>query len=111
MRCPECGGYSFDDKGVCSICGYNMYPTPSRKDLGMVDIYKLAEGLEKKTEIEKPAELKKDSKLETCPRCGQQSLMYNKFAKKMECLNKYCPNLKPSLSKDITEYFRHSHDD
>jgi len=49
--------------------------------------------------------------LETCPRCGLPTLWYNEKAKKYECLNTYCPNRKPNLSQDLTDYFSHSHDD
>jgi hypothetical protein len=61
-----------------------MNPTKPRKDSGKVDIFKLAKGLAKGQKDDKPEELRKGSKLETCPRCGLQTLWYNKRDKKFE---------------------------
>lgn len=100
MRCPKCGGYSFDDRGVCKTCGDSIYPIPPRKDLGKVDIFKMADGLENKYPTEPPVKIEKDSKQNTCPKCGLPTLTYNKFAKKFECINKWCPKRElPSTSE------------
>jgi hypothetical protein len=111
MRCPKCGGYRFDSQGICLFCNNNMNPITPLKNLGEADIFKLADGLHETKKIEKPVAPKKDSKLETCPRCGLPTLWYNDKSKKFECLNTYCPNRKPNLSQDLTDYFSHSHDD
>jgi hypothetical protein len=110
MRCPKCGGYRFDSQGICLFCNNNMNPITPRKNLGEEDIFKLADNLYDK-KIEKPI-TPKGSKTETCPRCGLPTLIYIEKAKKFECMNKYCPNRKPpTISEDLTDYFKHSHDD
>ena len=96
---------------MCLYCpDYDKNPI-QRKNLGEADIFKLADDLyDKKTE--KPVAPKKGSKTETCPRCGLPTLIYIEKANKFECMNKYCPNRKPpTISEDLTDYFKHSHDD
>ncbi|HEX9897180.1 MAG TPA: hypothetical protein VGA85_05940 [Dehalococcoidales bacterium] len=114
MGCGSwCVYYKDRNKSVamCRYCpDYDKNSTP-RKNLAEADIFKLADGLYTTKKIEKPVAPKKGSKSETCPRCGLPTLMYNEVAKKFECINPYCPNRKPNLSQDLTDYFSHSHDD
>lgn len=112
MRCPICGNTERFRDDICLNCGQNMNPKKPRKDLGKVDSSKLANGLAKRRKDDKPEELRKGSKLETCPRCGLQTLWYNKQAKKFECLNPYCPKRHPpTMSEYLTDYFLHSHEE
>lgn len=94
MRCPKCGGCSFDSQGICLYCGNNMQPSQPRRDagLGKVDIFKLAEGLAEKEKGGTPLTEKRENKLEICPECLEQSLWYNQRDKKYECMNKKCPS-------------------
>ncbi len=111
MRCPKCGGYEWNE-GICKFCGYMPKAEPAQGGLGMVDVFKLAEGLAAKEKRDKPVEIDKSSKLRICPKCGLQTLMYNKFANKDECLNKYCPKRnRPTLSEELNDYFLHSHEE
>ncbi len=111
MRCPKCGGYEWVNE-VCKFCGYTPKSIQSRYDLEKVDAFKLADGLTAKQKDDKPIELAKGSKLGICPKCGLQTLMYNKYAKTFECLNRYCPKRNPqTLSEDLNDYFLHSHEE
>jgi hypothetical protein len=47
MRCPNCGGYSFDDYGACTNCK-SAPPGKSNFLIGKVDTFAPAEGLAKK---------------------------------------------------------------
>jgi hypothetical protein len=111
MSCGSwCAYYKDRDKStaMCKYCpDYDKHTTKPNQALGGIDIYKLADGLEIKHPTEPPVALNKDSKLETCPKCGLPTLMYNERDKKLECINTWCPNRKPpSISDYLTKNIR-----
>ena len=53
MRCPSCGGYSFDGEGRCRYCGVKPPTDKPRFELGKVDVFKLARLLKEKGQKEK----------------------------------------------------------
>lgn len=87
MRCPQCGGYSFDSEDRCLNCGYKMsfdakppswWGSPGRRKHSIP-----------KTNTKADATLQ-SAKLGVCPRCYQRSLFHNDRDSLYECLNKKC---------------------
>jgi len=88
MRCPKCGNtVRFDSEGKCLYCGHNMTPTKPRQELGKVDIFKMAHGLDiQKREREGLVV----PTLSGCPHCQQRSLHYDKKDDTFTCVNPEC---------------------
>ncbi len=86
-----CGSWCvyFRDKGsVCHTCpNWLGYPTP-RNTLGIVDPFKLAEGLARKKEQQRREAI---PTLDVCPQCDKSSLFYDRIHDHFECLNLECP--------------------
>ncbi len=111
MSCGSwCAYFKDRDKStaMCKYCpDYDKRSNEPNQELGEVDAFKLAKGLEDKYPLEPPIELNKNSKLNNCPKCGLPTLMYNHRSKKFECINKWCPNREPpSVSKFLTDNLR-----
>lgn len=83
QRCPNCGGYSWDN-GVCNSCGYVPKTSAPRFDLGEVDIFALAKGLKEKEEQKRRAKI---PTLNNCPSCNVRSLFYDRIGDLFECMN------------------------
>lgn len=87
MRCPKCGGYSFDSDDRCLNCGYvisSKVKPPS---------WWGSRALRKSTTTSVPkneAAIVHPPKLSICPNCQELSLFYNERDKMYECLNKKC---------------------
>jgi hypothetical protein len=105
MRCPCCGGYSFDSDGNCLTelgpgrrCPYNIYRTKPSQDTGKVDIFKLAAGLSKK------------KKEQDIPRlshylwCSQRSLHYELRTDTFTCLNRECAMFNKPILSNMKEF-------
>jgi ribosomal protein L37E len=80
MRCPSCGGYSFDSNGKCKFCGFNT------------GIY---EGINAHADPDRPPwfgseGLKPKNKLARCNKCGELSFFWNWKESQWECLNLKC---------------------
>jgi hypothetical protein len=90
MRCPECGGYSFDSDGNClnpNCPGYNMNRTKPRQELGKVDIFKLAHGLDIQKRKQEGLVI---PRLSDCLHCHQHSLHYDLKEDTFTCVNPEC---------------------
>lgn len=108
MRCPKCGGYSFDSDDKCLNCRYTIpIAKPplwwGRKDFqpSMSSHVHSVEGGESKY-MHNPTYDKltsnKPPNLETCPYCNRKSYFWNEYNKLYECLNRKCKG-KPKEKK------------
>lgn len=87
MRCPECGGYSFDSDDRCLNCGHTISFKPKPPPWwGTKDWFKPTRELPS----EKETSNLPSTKVIICPRCNERSLFYNKKDGLYECLNKKC---------------------
>ena len=100
QRCPNCGGYSWDD-GKCSHCGFVPKTSKPRFELNKVDIFDLADGLKKKQEENRRASI---PTLNDCPFCKVHSLFYDRISDLFECMNQTCTKNKIALKNGIAEY-------
>jgi len=96
MRCPQCGGYSFDSEDRCLNCGYKIsFDAKPPPWWGL-------SGLRKASTTERPTKDATDlrpPKLRVCPRCHERSLFYNDKESMYECLNKRCKAKSKSLEE------------
>lgn len=100
QRCPNCGGYSWDN-GKCTNCGHVPNTGKPRFDMGNVDIFELAKGLERKKEENRRAKI---PTLNNCPFCKIRSLFYDRISDLFECMNQTCGKHKIQFKNGFTEY-------
>jgi len=106
MKCEQEWCVYRDGKNpeICKNCPFydpSGSATP-RRDLGKVDIFKMAEGLHNK---EVQGVKSKIPSLSDCPECEEHSLRFDYTRNLFECLNRRCPSRgKPILQG--TELFR-----
>jgi hypothetical protein len=87
MRCPRCGGYSWDSNDYCLGCGYHAVDTEAPSWWGSQD-WKNPLKSPKKNE-ESLSSIPTPS-LEICPHCHRKSLFYIEKYMLYECLNLEC---------------------
>lgn len=95
MRCPQCGGYSFDSEDRCLNCGYkisfNAKPPSWWSSPGQRKRVSTNETPGKgAVDLQPP-------KLGICPRCHERSLFHNDRDGVYECLNRRCKAKAKSL--------------
>lgn len=102
MGCgPSCVYYkNRGTTSACTNCRFFVDGTRPRFELGKVDIFKLAEGLQKreqqnnkqKEKIDNASVTarKDDAVIEICPLCGEKSAWRNPQNKILECMNIRC---------------------
>jgi len=87
MRCPKCGGYSFDSEDRCLNCGHvissDAKPPPW---WGAQASLKSSMTSASKEETANAY----SARLTICPKCRERSLFYNEKEKVYECLNRRC---------------------
>lgn len=91
MRCPNCGGYSFDSDDRCRGCGYSAPKPKAPPWWGMPSRPRQPEPANEGPNVPKPpAPGTKSEPLLRCPECGDPSLWWNGQNRLFECLNLKC---------------------
>lgn len=91
MKCEWCVYRDGKNPEICKNCPlYDPSETTTpRRDLGKVDIFKMAKGLHDK-EIQGIKD--RIPSLSDCPKCNECSLRFDPSRSLFECLNRKCPS-------------------
>jgi len=104
MKCEWCVYRDGENPEICKNCSLNdpNKTTRPRRDLGKVDILKLAQGLH-----DKAIQAVKDKvpSLSDCPECEEHSLRFDSTRNQFECLNPKCSLFEKPISQG-SEQFR-----
>jgi ribosomal protein L32 len=98
QRCPQCGGYSWNNEGICQNCGYMSGKITPNISIENVDVFKMAEAIRNRDNDNKLNEWEITiPRMSFCPVCNEYTLHYNKLKDYFECLN---------ISKPCRIYFK-----
>lgn len=96
MRCPKCGGYSFDSDDRCLNCGYTPPKAKPPACWGGPSWQRppkppaTGKGSDETQSPPPEKEVGRTPGLERCPACREVSLSWNKQTNLFECLNLKC---------------------
>lgn len=80
MRCPKCGGYSFNNDDQCMNCKCGYVIPPPKRPLGW-------ESKDYKASSSSYGINGKSAELVDCPNCQEKALFWNKYYQLYECLS------------------------